>query len=94
MNISKSFKPTIAVKIIRRMRRIDKKPIFLYVNLFTFRKNPKRNHVFVIMLRLHCRSVLSVKYFFITIIRMYENSDNESNRKSVMINIIIRMMLI
>ena len=33
MCISKSIKPTIVAKIIRRsMRRIDKKPVFLYVN--------------------------------------------------------------
>ena len=33
IRISKSFKPTVVAKIIRRtMRRIDRKPVFLYVN--------------------------------------------------------------
>jgi len=51
--IFKSFKPTIIAKIIRHtMRRIDRKSVFLYVNeiCLPLEKNPKKNHVFVIIL--------------------------------------------
>ena len=76
MCISKSIKPTIVTKIIRRsMRQIDRKPVFLYVNneICLLLEQSEKKSCFCNNVTFDVDQYFLLNVSFITIIQMYEN---------------------
>jgi len=75
---------------------INRKSLYVNIvickwNLFIFKINSK-NHVFVIIVMFDVDQYFLRNISFITVIRMFENSDNKQNGESAIINIIIRII--